>query len=479
MPLDPDKLELKFDGCPFGVSARRIHEHMTLAQINPFARSVASVQSPRDAAGLIDLVRFDSAATFSLTGATIAGLDDAVHGAAAFGDGLAAARQGAAQAAVRAFVAEVAAAAKQHAGRRAARNVPARFLPPTGASDPFGLPLLRSRLCEHLATQARAKAGAAQWLATLRNLAQKGLRDEELQRSGLIAFLQARGADAPPLTAKDLAQAVDFSALRVSVIASITEARTQLRFEPASDRPVAKIKGEARPQAGQRRRLQLFDRVLGYRIEELEHAALWGRDRHWQAVSFNGRVLRQRLTRRAIFDTPAGAIARAQEHAREVMPKLLASERWVDWSWSGGEEYREWLITLPLFPASFLSSHFDARNVLAHVRCDLREGADGERVLMLHELQSDWMQSARRGLREQENGADGRYPFLREWPALTLKLMLLHAAGLGVDAIGWTRGAHQAHRYRGRGAQGLKELYDRTLPRRDPGAGVPGLGMTR
>ena len=120
---------------------------------------------------------------------------------------------------------------------------------------------------------------------------------------------------------------------------------------------------------------------------------------------------------------------------------------------------------MPLFPGTFLSDHFDARNVLAHVRCDLREGADGERVLMLHELQSDWMQSARRGLREQENGADGRYPFLREWSAPALKLMLLHAARLGVDAIGWTRGAHQAHRYRGRGAEGLKELYDRTLPR--------------
>ena len=356
MPLAPEKLELKFDGCPFGVSARRIHEHMTLAQINPFARSLASVQSPRDAAELIDLVRFDSAATFSLTGATLAGLDDAVHDAAP-ADQLAASRQGAAQPAVRAFAARVAAAVKQHAGRRAARNVPARFLPPAAAGEPFGVPMLRSRLCEHLATQARAKAGAAQWLATLRNLAQKGLRDEELQRSGLIAFLQARGADAPPLTGTDLAQAADFSVLRVSVIASITEARTQLRFEPASDRPVAKIKGEARPQAGQKRRLQLFDRVLGYRIEELEHAALWGRDRHWQAVSFDGRVLRQRLTRRAIFDTPAGAISRAQEHAREVMPKLLASERWVDWSWSGGEDYREWLITLPLFPATCLSSH--------------------------------------------------------------------------------------------------------------------------
>ena len=177
-----------------------MHEHMTLAQINPFARSLASVQSPRDTAELIDLVRFDCAATFSLTGATLAGLDDAVHGAAP-ADQLAAARQGAAQPAVRAFAAEVAAAVEQRAGRRAARNVPTRFLPPAAAGEP----MLRSRLCEHLATRARAKAGAAQWLATLRNLAQKGLRDEELQRSGLIAFLQARDADAPPLTGNDRA----------------------------------------------------------------------------------------------------------------------------------------------------------------------------------------------------------------------------------------------------------------------------------
>ena len=66
-------------------------------------------------------------------------------------------------------------------------------------------------------------------------------------------------------------------------------------------------------------------------------------------------------------------------------------------------------------------------------------------------------------MRDHENGTDGRYPFLREWPALTLKLMLLYAARLGADATGWTRGAHQAHRYRGSGAERLKELYDRML----------------
>ena len=79
-------------------------------------------------------------------------------------------------------------------------------------------------------------------------------------------------------------------------------------------------------------------------------------------------------------------------------------------------------------------------------------------------------------MREHESGADGRYPFLREWPALTLKLMLLHAAHLGVGAMGWTRGAHQAHRYGGRGAWGAPQPG---RARRDPGAGVPGLGLAR
>jgi hypothetical protein len=146
---------------------------------------------------------------------------------------------------------------------------------------------------------------------------------------------------------------------------------------------------------------------------------------------------------------------------------LLASERWVDWSWTGGEEYREWLITLPCYPGNYFSDHFSARNILAHVRCDLREGADGEKILMLHEVQSDWMQEVRRTIQEFGNDADfdDRSPFLHEWPALTLKLMLLHAALLGVDALGWTRGVHQVHRYRGLGKEGLKELYDRTLPR--------------
>ena len=75
MSLTPEALEVEFEGCPFGVSARRIHKHMTLGQINPYGRSVWSVRSQRDAAELIDLVCFDSLG-YSLTGLTLAELDD-------------------------------------------------------------------------------------------------------------------------------------------------------------------------------------------------------------------------------------------------------------------------------------------------------------------------------------------------------------------------------------------------------------------
>jgi hypothetical protein len=145
----------------------------------------------------------------------------------------------------------------------------------------------------------------------------------------------------------------------------------------------------------------------------------------------------------------------------------MALGRWNHIAWSGGEEYREWLITLPYFHASYFSSHFSLRNVLAHVRCDIRQGGEGERILLLQEVQSDWAQDARRAISvgDMEPDDGDCPPFWKEWPALVMKLVLLHAAHRGLDAVAWTRGAHQVFRYKGLGATGLNELYDRTLPR--------------
>ena len=84
---------------------------------------------------------------------------------------------------------------------------------------------MRSRLAEYLFGQERAKARPQQWLGTLRNLATKGVRSEELQRSGLIEFLEASERGEAAVAGSVLAEAIDFSALRISVISNINEPR--------------------------------------------------------------------------------------------------------------------------------------------------------------------------------------------------------------------------------------------------------------
>jgi hypothetical protein len=97
---------------------------------------------------------------------------------------------------------------------------------------------------------------------------------------------------------------------------------------------------------------------------------------------------------------------------------------------------------LPYYPETYLSGHFKIRNVLAHVRCDVRLGADDERVLMLQEVQSDWAQRARRAasVNIMRQSDEVPPPFMKEWSALVMKLVLLHAAYYGLDAVAWTRG---------------------------------------
>ena len=208
------------------------------------------------------------------------------------------------------------------------------------------------------------------------------------------------------------------------------------------------------------------DPVLGYRLEEIEHQALWGAESHWQAVSHDGRVINN-VGNQNLLATAESAAALAASDAKLRYPKRLALGRWAHLAWTGGKDYREWLVTLPCYPASYFSSHFTVRNVIAHIRCDVRDGAEGERVLLIQEIQSDWAKSLRAVIEMVEaDEADKQFPpFWREWSALAMKLILLHAAYQGLDAVAWTRGAHQAFRYKGLGAKGLTQLYDQVLPR--------------
>lgn len=141
--------------------------------------------------------------------------------------------------------------------------------------------------------------------------------------------------------------------------------------------------------------------------------------------------------------------------------------------------------------ANFKSSHFSEPNVLAHIRFNDRVDADGNKVLFIEEVQSDWHQRGRNrgyihdlsaaekselkslqekidigkpqpfGLSQEEflrwkelDGATGGTgggvpdaPFKKTWSELAMKRMLRYAAENGYDKIAWTTGEQQSERY--------------------------------
>lgn len=145
----------------------------------------------------------------------------------------------------------------------------------------------------------------------------------------------------------------------------------------------------------------------------------------------------------------------------------------------------------------YKSSHFDEPNILAHIRVNDRVDADGKKMLLIEEIQSDWHQAGRekgyqnkdgkygekvspeeykRGVdlqNQQRNQAEpltqseqaelddimGRHmasipgarvpdaPFKDTWYQLALKRVLKHAADNGYERVGLTTGRQQAERF--------------------------------
>lgn len=220
-----------------------------------------------------------------------------------------------------------------------------------------------------------------------------------------------------------------------------------------------------------------------------------------------------------------GALAAAYEtsvRARKAEPRHGA-HRTV----AGGENYRELLLTLPVSGSDadleafyekergeasqpfwaltetqraglsrqaarsrgeYRSSHWDQPNVLAHVRMDEHIDSDGKRVLLIHELQSDWHQQGRKSgygaspskavplpdgawtvefstgvrmgeypSREAAEAGARRFPNLGvpdapfkntgEWVLLAMKHVVRWAAANGIDTVAWATGEQVAEMF--------------------------------
>jgi hypothetical protein len=178
---------------------------------------------------------------------------------------------------------------------------------------------------------------------------------------------------------------------------------------------------------------------------------------------------------------------RTQEEAQAELSKTASNLK----------DFRESLV-------SYQSSHFDEPNVLAHMRVNDRVDADGKKMLLIEEVQSDWHQAGREKgykgkgtltelpnnyfvqelktidgdtiyvVRDKENpgvvlnrdynkqsaingvinelnatsaGGVPDAPFKDTWYQLALKRALRYAADNGYDRVGLTTGKQQAERY--------------------------------
>jgi ParB-like chromosome segregation protein Spo0J/uncharacterized coiled-coil protein SlyX len=163
------------------------------------------------------------------------------------------------------------------------------------------------------------------------------------------------------------------------------------------------------------------------------------------------------------------------------------------------ENYKEILVTLPSREdktKTFNSSHFEEPNILVHLRMNTRKDSQGNKVLFLEEIQSDWNKSGRLkgfaptkqdfknadaeygkflnkvkkkygddweyGLTPEEQSEEDRLlaaykndkipsaPFVTDtssYVKLALKVALKEAVKQGVDKIAWTTGEQQNERY--------------------------------
>jgi hypothetical protein len=494
MTLSAQQLDLRFPRCTLALSARRLWEHTEYGQVNPFAPIPST--GPVNPRLYIDIVNMSGPVQI-LAGLTLHDGMNTRH-AGVMQKLLGQLLQHIGTPPVRQWLADVEAHIVHARDRQTMRAMPEPFLQQDAAS-PFGVEGLHSALKNWLDDQGHDKASTVQWQQRLDALVKASLRADEVAFSGFAdglardGELTDHGHDADDsgndndsienehgshrsqtlISGDALTEYVRFDALHLSILPVMYPASAQLAFErvPANAR-IKRLKPKLR--AGLKSLPQWRDPALGYWIDLVEWADLLGPTRGWMAFTHRGEPVTDAHKTSGLCTTLAEAKQLANLHARKHAATVQPSGEAPAARLPGDAGYSEWVVTLPHYSPAYFSRQFEHRNALLGFRCDERGGPDGQRVLLLQDLRSEWARLARKkktGEVDDEDTSDEQatgplplHPWLNEWPALALKLLLLHAASNNVDVVAWMPGHAHVMRHGGTGKTGLLELYDRILP---------------
>jgi len=336
------------------------------------------------------------------------------------------------------------------------------------ASTQFLYSSLSYRL-QHLSLR---RANVAQWQATIDKMQQSGIRREEIIWSGLQSFLSKQKQE-DKLTKEQILAAINLQNIRLELTSEqILSSNGGLSFrEVASRMPhQAVYRASLKLDSSCQCILRYVDDTFNYRVGVIKtltyehHMAL---NKFWFALDPYGRAIINN-NNSLYFNNSEAARKATNKHARLTMDLRSGTKFHTQYdhlTLFGGDNYREWIVSLPDFQRIFYGAHYFDHNVLVHIRTTTRHDNKGCKLLFIEEVQSDWHQNGHRhGYDNSSWGKIANAPFKQEWPALAIKLMLIRASQNGFDGIAWPDGDIQETRY-GRKLNSIKRRYDEEIPR--------------
>ena len=134
--------------------------------------------------------------------------------------------------------------------------------------------------------------------------------------------------------------------------------------------------------------------------------------------------------------------AHLQEHSRLAVLKAIDAAKARRAAYAKTMETRQYLQVAPKFE----SSHWDPPNVVAHIRFDDRTGENDQRILHIHEIQSDWHQAGRKQGYRGQSLAEVQ-AFKEEWKPVheAARAAVKRADNFGFDSPALALGAVADH----------------------------------
>jgi hypothetical protein len=336
---------------------------------------------------------------------------------------------------------------------------------------------LYSLLAKRLHNLSLQRASVEQWRATINNMKQSGVREEEIQWSGLSYFFAKQSAT-DVLSKQQVMSVISFKNIQCELSSEqIWGKDGGLCFKETAKRMPHQAVYRAALKLDESCTcvLRYVDTCYNYRVGVIK-TTLYGHamtlNKYWFALDPYGRAITNgeepALPGMLYYDSSGAAIAAANRDARKSLGMHSGASFHTHYdhlTLFGGTDYREWIVSLPDFQRTFFGAHFFDHNVLAHIRTTVREDVAGRKLLFVEEIQSDWHQSGKRyGYDCNAWGQVANAPFKKDWPVLAIKLMLIYAVQNGFDGISWPKGEIQETRY-SKDLNAIKRHYDVEIPK--------------